>query len=364
VGIIRPKVLNVMFISRGHGRGHAVPDMAIAASLKELCPDLRLQFVSYAAGAEAYRACGYEVTDLQQPDKPPLLDMIISLTRLLANEKPDIIVAHEEYSALTAAKAFGIPSVFITDYFVDPSSISMWALRYTDEIIFTAERGLYTEPPFLKDKIHYVGRAVRPFKYARTDQTRARQELGISQDALVVLCQPGAWVESVVPFAELLSTAWNLVPNSPKRLIWIGGRDYQSLALRCRDDNTITVLKEDWQMDRLMAASDILITKANRMTVYEAAAMGVPSISISGLANWPDDVAVANVQTNTALFRDSVSPERLAQQILAKASIAFQPAAESSRGVSGAAERILHHIEKIRSPRAGDDTQKHSCAAD
>ncbi len=346
--ISEPRSLKVMFISRGHGWGHAIPDMAIAERLVDLEPDLDLQFVSYAAGAEAYRACGFDVVDLHAPDRPHLWDMVMTLTKFLANTQPDLVVAHEEVAALPAAAAFGIRSVYITDFFLDPSHMLTQALRYTDEIVFLAHKGLYTEPPYLQGKIHYVGRAVRGFEYMRADRARARQELGIPHDATVLLCQPGAWTESQVPLRGLLGAAWDILPQSPKRLIWLAGREYDALATFFRERPDVMVLKEDLRIDRLMAASDVLITKANRVTVYEAAAMGLPSISISHIENWPDDVAVIDVESNTYLSSDTITPESLSAIITEQASVKPTPATELSGGIAGAAARIAWNIGEVR----------------
>ena len=155
-----------------------------------------------------------------------------------------------------------------------------------------------------------------------------------------------------MPLADLLSSAWNLVASSPKRLIWLGGRDYEALTERFRKEDSVIVLKEDWKIDRLMAASDVLITKANRMTVYEAAAMGLPSISISNFVNWPDDVAVANVDSNTPISRDSVTAEVLAELIVRKARSKTRPAVECAGGIMGTATRIVYHINRVRNREA------------
>ncbi|MGH9719812.1 MAG: hypothetical protein ACRD8O_06340 [Bryobacteraceae bacterium] len=313
-----PELFEVMFVSRGNGRGHAVPDMAIAAKLIDLSPHISVQFVSYAEGAEAYRACGHQVLDLQAPDMPPLFHMLIVFTKLLGHAKPRLVVAHEEFPVPPAAACLGIPCIFITDFFMDPSSLHMQALQHAFEIIFTAEPGLYTEPPQLNGKVHYVGRAVRNMEYTRADWERARKELNVPLDATVVLCQPGGWTESRAPLAGLLSAAWDQIRLSPKRLIWLTGRDYETLAARFRQRDDVIILREDWKIDRLMAASDVLITKANRLTVYEAASLGLPSISISSLLNWPDDVAVGRVDSNTPLVCDSLTPQTLAERILEK----------------------------------------------
>lgn len=338
----------VMIVSRGHGYGHALPDMAIAAKLTDLVQNLRLQFVSYAAGAHAYRACGYEVLDLNLPDTPPFLDMVIAFTRLLAQGAPKLVIAHEEIPVLPAAKLLDIPCLFIVHFFTDPSSLFMQALQYAAEVVFTAEPGLFTEPPYLRSKICYVGRAVRPFHFTLADRDRARRELRIPLDETVVLCQPGAWIESRVPLVDLLGAAWNLVPRCPKRLIWIAGRDRELLAARFLRQTDVMILKEDWQIDRLMAASDLLITKGNRQTTYEAASLGLPSISISNLTNWTDDVAIANVESNTAVRSDSVTAQGLSELIAEKAGIKSVPAADISTGVAGAAKRIAYYVGMLR----------------
>src|SRR5579859_4471836 len=115
-----PKCCKIMIVSRGPGRGHAVPDMAIASQLARLTSDCEVQFVSYAAGAEAYRTCGHQVVDLHLPDNPPLWDLVIAFTKLLIDNKPDLLVSHEEVGIVPIAEAFGIETMVVTDFFTRP----------------------------------------------------------------------------------------------------------------------------------------------------------------------------------------------------------------------------------------------------
>jgi UDP-N-acetylglucosamine:LPS N-acetylglucosamine transferase len=334
----------IMIISRGHGFGHAMPDMAMGKLLKMKMPALELIYVSYASGAEAYRANGYDVLDLEAPEFPPLLDMIVLLSRVFDKYRPDLVLAHEEFAAVPAASSFDIPALFITDYFLDPTSMLMRALQYAEEILFIGEPGLFTEPPHLRNKISYVGRAVRECNYTRDDRAKIRQEMGIAEPTFTVLCQPGAWTESEVMLSDLVNRAWNAVQDSSKVLIWIAGRDFECLSERFKDRSDFIILKQDWNLGRLMAASDVLITKANRMTVYEAASLGLPSISLSNLVNWPDDVAIAKVASNTALQIDATVPEDLAKVMITKANENPTPATKISGGISRTVEKVLEHI--------------------
>lgn len=347
------KEMKAMMVSRGHGKGHALPDMAIAAKVSSANPHVRWQFVSYAAGAEAYRAFGYDVLDMKAADNPPMWDMVVAFTRLIADSPPDLVVSHEEIGIIPAAKAFHIPSLFITDFFADPIHPFTQALRHAERIIFTAQQGLFTEPPYLRGKVHYVGRAVREMKYEVSDRDRVRVELHMPIDAFLVLCQPGSWLDSQVPLAELLLAAWELLPIASKRLVWIAGREYEAITARVGERPDIIVRREDWNLDRLMAASNILITKANRMTVYEAAAMGLPSISMSTLLNWPDDVAITAVESNLALLSGDMTPEKFARLIVQKARTACDRASEVSGGVGKAAEVILSYFDAIHGKSEG-----------
>ena len=347
-----PGAFGVAFFSRGRGRGHAMPDMAIARELLQLVPHVDTRFVSYSGGAETFRSCGYEVVDLHMPDEPPILPMIVQASRIIRHLQPQLVISHEELAALPASQVFDIPCLFITDFFQDPNPFLTSAMECAREIVFIADRGIFTEPPFMGDTVRYVGPAIRRFDYGRADRGRARRELGLPADATVVLCQPGGYSESHVPMADLLVSAWNALPHPSKRLIWLAWRDCDSLRARFSDQPDILVLKEDWAIDRLMVASDLVITKGNRTTVYEAASLGVPSISISAGVNWPDDVAIARVRSNSALRARDVNAAALAQLMVERIAGGWTPDGELPKwdGVGGAARAIAGHVERIRRP--------------
>jgi hypothetical protein len=349
-----PGMFGIAFFSRGRGRGHATPDMAIARELLQSVPRLDIRFVSYSGGAETFRSCGYDVVDLDMPDEPPILPAIVAESRILWRLQPRLVISHEELAALPASQVFDIPCLFITDFFQDPNPFLTSAMKCAQEIIFTGERGIFTEPPFQGDTIRYVGPAIRRYDYGRSDRVRARQELELPAEAAVVLCQPGNHPEARVPMADLLVSAWDALPHPSKRLIWLAWRDYDSLRARFGDRPDIRVLKEDWAIDRLMVASDLVITKANRMTVCEAAFLGVPSISISAGANWPDDVAIARIPSNSALRAGGVNAAALAQLMSERIAGGWTPEGELPRwdGVRGAAQTIAGHVKRIAASSA------------
>lgn len=345
-----PGAFGVAFFSRGRGRGHAVPDMAMARELMQSVPGLDIRFVSYSSGAEAFRSCGYDVVDLHLPDEPPMLTAIVQESRVIRGLAPQLVISHEELPALPAAQIFEIPCLFVTDFFQDPNPFLMGAMKCAREIIFIGERGVFTEPPFMGDAIRYVGPAIRRFDYGRPDRDRARQELDLPPDAAVVLCQPGGYEEARVPIADVLAAAWEALDIPSKRMIWLAWKDHDALRARFAGRPDIVVLKEDWAIDRLMVASDLVITKGSRTSVFEAASLGIPSISISAGVNWPDDVAMEHVRSNSAFRAGGLDAARLARLMAEKIAGGRTPEDQLPRwdGMSGAVRAIAGHVERIR----------------
>lgn len=339
----------ILFFSRGRGRGHAMPDMAIAEELRSLVDRLDIRFVSYGTGAATFLKNGYEVIDLKLPSNPPFSEAVVSFVRLVDSLRPQLIIAHEEFGALVAAEAFRICSIFITDFFQDPGTLPMRALQYASDIIFLGDRGLFTEPPFLKGKVQYVGAAVRPFSWRRSDRTRARAELGLPAEGTVISCMPGSWTEEQAPIGELLAGAFELLQFPSKHLVWLAGRDYDAVSRRFAGYAEITVKMEDRQIDRLMAASDLAVTKVTRSTIRELSALGIPSISLSHSLNWPDDVVANNISSNSCLDARNLNAETLAAKITERLRDAAPRIPDWPDGISKAAGLIGHYVKKTGS---------------
>jgi UDP-N-acetylglucosamine:LPS N-acetylglucosamine transferase len=348
-----PRRIGVLFFSRGRGRGHAVPDCALAAELCRLRNDVDLRFVSYATGAETFEQLGHTVIDLDLPESNPLFETLIRATRVIGWLKPKLVIAHEELPALAAAKILELPTVYLADWFGKPDDVRTSLLAYADEILFLDEAGIFPEPVQAAGRVRYVGPVLRPSAYTRQDRLRARQELGIPAGHLVVSVLPGSWTEEKAPIFELVVAAFDLLPERSKTLLWIAGEDYAVLEHRVQDRKDIVVRKEEWQMDRLMVASDVAITKATRQTAMELAALGVPSISLSHGLNRIDDIRVARIASNTAFQVKEVDAGVIAATITTMMKAPQQPlvpAADASKVGEGrvlGAERLAWHVEAI-----------------
>ncbi len=313
----------VLFFSRGRGRGHAIPDIEIARELLALRAEIDLRFVSYGLGAETLSAAGFPLIDVGLPDISPIAEMTVIAGRLIGWLRPDLIVAHEEFPVAPAAKVFNKPILFITDFFTDPAMYSMGALKFADEILFTGRPGVFPEPAWVTGKVRYVGPVLRKFAYARQERRRARTELGIPVDAFVLSVFPGNWDESQAPALELIQAAFDRLSHDPKALVWVGGKDPECVESKLAGRPDTRVFRFYPQVDRIMCASDVAITKTNRITATELDSLGIPSIALSYDLNPQDDQAVAGLETVERLHAKELQPDVLAGAIEHLASRAF-----------------------------------------
>lgn len=165
---------SVLFFSRGKGRGHAVPDVAIAHELRSTVGGLDIRFASYSVGAVTLRDLGEQVVDLDLPEDNLLWESTIRIINLIQRLRPRLVVSHEEFCVPPLCHAVGIPNVFLTDWFTDPKSLQMQALKYADQIVFLDEAGIYDEPEYPNNKVSYAGCVLRPRGSTVCDRLDAR----------------------------------------------------------------------------------------------------------------------------------------------------------------------------------------------
>ena len=351
-----PGRIGVLFFSRGRGRGHAVPDCALAEELCCLRDDVDIRFVSYATGAETFVELGHTIIDLDLPENNPLFETLIRAARVIGWLKPALVIAHEELAVLAAARILELPTLYLTDWFGGPEDIRTSLLAYADETLFLDDAGIFPEPVQAAGRVHYVGPVLRPFRYTRKDRLRARQELGIPADQVVISVLPGSWTEQKAPIFALVVGAFDRLEVQSKTLLWIAGEDHAILEHQAKGRTGIVIQQQEWQMDRLMVASDLAVTKATRKTSMELAALGIPSISLSHGLNRIDDIRVKHIASNIALQAGEVDAGFLASTI---ATIVQSPQSThaAAPGFSGAtqgrvlaAERIAQHVERIINP--------------
>src|SRR5262249_3827149 len=160
----------------------------------------------------------------------------------------------------------------ITDFFTDPGTYAMESLWFADQVLFIDRKGIHSEPPSVRGKVKYLGPVARRFEYTRRGRLRARQELGLALDAAVVSVFPGSWTRAAAPILDAVLAAFDALRARTKHLIWLAGADVELIRRRTKGHGDVLVIGTDWKIDRLMAASDLAITKGSRTTIRELAA--------------------------------------------------------------------------------------------
>jgi len=304
----------ILYFSRGFGRGHAIKDMTIVRELGELRPDLKVKFVSYGTGARTFKQNNQSLIDLNLNDTNPYLETLVEAASLIRETSPRLVVSHDEFAALPAAKTLQLPALFITRWFYDSADLKARSLQFADEVIFIEEKGVFEEPAFLKGKVSYVGPVLREFTYSKRDRIKARAELGLPVDSTVIsVLAGGAWPEKFSPIFDLVLAAFDYLGFANKWMVWIAAEDFQMLSARLRTRANVLLKEAEPQIDRVMVASDLAITKGTYSLTKELAHLGIPSISLSYGLEPLDERFAESLSTNKALKARTTDANGLAE---------------------------------------------------
>jgi predicted glycosyltransferase len=219
------------------------------------------------------------------------------------------VISHEEFPALAGVKIFDKPTLMLTDWFLASEQYAMAALKYADHILFLGADGIYEEPEWIAGRVQYMG-SMRRRGFVQVDRSRAREELGIAAQDTVVSVFPGSWTEIIAPIVEDVIAAFDRL-DGPKKLLWAAADDsaYTRSKIGPRED--VTVFEYTPEIERLMAATDVAITKANRKSVFELQFLGIRTVAISFGRNAADDIAVRALSTVPMLTKNELSSDAL-----------------------------------------------------
>lgn len=345
--------IRILFFSRGRGRGHAVPDLAIAEEISRFDRTISVQFVSYGTGAETIRRAGRSVIDLGLPEDNLFMPTLTAAHALIAALKPTLVVSHEEFSVLPAAQMAGVRSVLITDWFPPATNAAGEAVAFADSIIFLGEGGIFPLPGPVRRAPVYVGPVVKKMSCALADRNDLRRGMGIGEAALVVAVIPGAWAnETRAPIAQTVLQAYRQLATSDKVLLWLcTAKDHESLSQLAAGLPNVRVIQDCAAVENVIVASDVVIAKGNRGTIMDAASLGVPSISLSGGMNRIDEILVARIRSNVALEVHAVDAAMLVtcieRQHASRGKDRPEPLNLHVRGGEEAARTLVREVQRL-----------------
>lgn len=295
--------MNVIFTCGGTA-GHINPAIAVANILKERHPDCKILFIGAKGHMEEKLVpkAGYELkclpgsglsrslslSGLKKNAKAikHVLSAVSQCKRFIRDFKADVVVGtggYASFPALHAASKLGIPTIVHEANAVPGLTTKMAAKTATRVLVAFAESAQYYKKP---EKVEVVGMPVRK-EFVVIQREAARRELGLDSRPLVVSAfgSLGARAmnfamadfmkleqEAKMPFQHIHATGsygWEWMPRHVKEQgIDVGKCD--GLDMR----------EYIYNMPTVMAAADVIISRAGASTLNEIGASGTPCILI------------------------------------------------------------------------------------
>ena len=295
--------MNVIFTCGGTG-GHVNPAIAVANIWKERHPDSKILFVGGKGGMEEILVpkAGYELITLPADGLIRskslkamakntkilfrLLRVISKCKKIMRDFKPDVVVGtggYASFPALLAASKLKIPTCVHESNAMPGMTTRMLADKVDRVLICFPESAKHYRNP---EKVEVVGMPVhRDFIFTKREE--ARRELGLDSRPLVVTAFGSQGAKAMnemtadlfaleqkegFPFRHIHavgSYGWSWMPDLVKQK----GVDLEV----CPE---ITMQEYIYNMPTMMAAADVIISRAGASSCNEIAASGTPCILI------------------------------------------------------------------------------------
>ena len=295
--------MNFVFTCGGTA-GHINPALAVANLMRERYPDCNILFIGATGHMEEKLVpqAGYELkclpgsglsrqlnlTGIKKNIRAVkcVLNAVKACKRIFREFRPDVIIGtggYASFPALYAGSSMKIP-VCVHESNAVPGVTTKLAARLADRVLvcFEESKAMYPDP----SKVEVVGMPVRR-EFIYGDRVAARKELGIGDEPLV-LSAFGSLVAKVMnqtmaelfrlekedgyPFRHIHATGsfgWEWMPGLVKEK----GVDLANTP-------QIEMLEYFYNMPTLMAAADVIISRAGASTCNEIGAAGLPCILI------------------------------------------------------------------------------------
>ena len=295
--------MNVIFTCGGTA-GHINPAIAVANILKERHPDCNILFIGAKGhmeeklvpkagyelkclpGAGLTRGMSFKAIKKNMKVVGDLMGSIKECKKIIQEFGADVIVGtggYASYPALRAGHKLGIPTCVHESNAVPGVTTKMAANKADRVLVSFAESAQYYRNP---EKVEVVGMPVRK-EFFLTQKAEARKELGLDNRPLVVSAfgSLGARAmnyavadmlvleqEQGFPFNHIHATGsfgWAWMPEHVK-----------SLGVDAELTDALDLREYIYNMPTVMAAADVIISRAGASTLNEIAASGTPCVLI------------------------------------------------------------------------------------
>ncbi|BCG57636.1 MGDG synthase family glycosyltransferase [Paenibacillus sp. URB8-2] len=293
----------VLLFSEGFGTGHTGAAYALAEGIKRLNPAVQCRVIELGKFLNPTVApwilSAYRKTVSSQPKLVGMLyktqyhRSLNRFTKLALHRvfytharqvieqlKPDLIICTHPLPAAVVSRlkrlGLNVPLyTLITDYDAHGSWVNAEVNRY---LVSTSRvKSILTGRGIPAEQVTVTGIPVHPKFWERSSKETLRQELGLA-DMPTVLVMGGGWG---LMFGEGFMNALTAKMDQIQLVFCMGSNDKMVEKMRSdprlRHPN-VTILGYSSDVNKLMDAADLLITKPGGMTCTEALAKGIPML--------------------------------------------------------------------------------------
>jgi processive 1,2-diacylglycerol beta-glucosyltransferase len=305
---VTPMPTRVLILTASYGSGHAEAARSLATAFeargvepavvdhfRELVHPVfasvsRAIYYRLLRHAPGLWAIGYGMGDRLGPDSPLAFGMPqlgrARLARLLDTLRPDAVVTVHATpaAALAALVSAGHPVPPHTTAVTDYVAHSQWMARPVDRYCVAAEevRNEFVARGIPPERVVVTGVPVRAEFFRLIDPIAARRTLGLSPHRRTVVAMAGTQgsLGRLVDVTRALLTV-----ERPLQAVIVAGRDerLRSRLARLAARSPLRVVGYTDDVSTLLAAADLLVTKAGGMTLAEATAAEVPLLLYGSL---------------------------------------------------------------------------------
>ena len=307
--------IRVLLTGGGSG-GHVNPAIAIADTIKMNIPDAQILFVGVEKGKERdlVPRAGYPLEFVESQGfsrslspsniKAFLTAMTSPFSQktksILKKFDPDIVIGTGGYVCwplLRAASMAGIPTMVHESNCKPGLAVKMLQYSVDSVLLNFPETREYLS---CRKKCIVVGNPLRG-GFGAIPKHQAREKLGMREDEQLVLCYAGSLGSATVN-AAVLQMLRTLAPTRPdtRFVLATGTANYEDAMKQYREyeldayDN-VTVKDYIYDMPLIMAAADVVISRAGAMSLSELARMGKAAVVIPS-PNVADDHQLSNAR--------------------------------------------------------------------
>ena len=319
--------------------GHINPGIAIANKIKKEIPNSKIIFIGTIRGLEndLVPRAGYELKTIEAYGIQKRINItniknflktikgFSEAKEIIEEEKPDLVIGTGGYicgAVLTAAVKQNIPTMLHESNAYPGLAVRMLAKRTTTIMVGFKEA---------KEKLTKAKRVVltgTPTKISNTriDKDKVKKDLGITNDLPIVLIFGGSQGAKAINDIVLQIIKNKL--NKNYQIIWAPGKNqYEIIKSELLKENidinnvkNAKIIPYIYNMQEMMAISDLIIARSGAMTITELSIMEKPAIFIplpSRNANRQEDNARVLEKLNAArvILEEDLSCDKLEETI-------------------------------------------------